>query len=246
MTTSRCARDVWWLMDKCILVSCSSRLKGSSLGQLSSVLRSRSSSWFPSRTEFNNVLWKQIVGLSRGGAQDQFIIGGYCRPRDHLIIFISSLAHVIPSLATLATSVRSFASVLWESGVGLAAPFFDVIEAIFTVNCGCLAWDRCLRYPTEHSGDVAGAFLHGFGGIAGVGVGPPTVEREHYSTPQSGVVAPRGASASSRKKTERPQIGLLLFWFVVGAGLVCQLCVPKPKKKKRKNEQNKQNEKKIE
>ena len=40
--------------------------------------------------------------------------------------------------------------------MGLAVS--DVIEAILTVNCRSLAWDMCLRYPTEDSGDAAGAF----------------------------------------------------------------------------------------
>ena len=41
------------------------------------------------------------------------------------------------------------------------------------------------------------------GGIAGAGSGHLLV-RERGSTPQSGVEAPPCASASSRKKTERP------------------------------------------
>ena len=57
-------------------------------------------------------------------------------------------------------------------------------------------------------------------GIAGVGWGP-LPGREHDSTPRSGVEAPRGASASSRKKTERPWIGLLLFETQVQDVRVC-------------------------
>ena len=50
------------------------------------------------------------------------------------------------------------------------------------------------------------------GGIAGIGSGHQ-LGREHDSTLRSGVEAPRGATAPSRKKTERLQIRLLLLLF---------------------------------
>ena len=66
------------------------------------------------------------------------------------------------------------------------------------------------------------------GWIDGIGLGA-LLGGGHDSTPQSGVEAPRGASASSRKKTERPQIGLLLQLLlcgsVVGCWLLWLLCV---------------------
>ena len=43
------------------------------------------------------------------------------------------------------------------------------------------------------------------GRIAGIGLGHLS-RREHHSTPQNGVGSPRSASASSRKKTERPRL----------------------------------------
>uniref|UniRef100_A0A7S1B0T2 ABC transporter domain-containing protein n=1 Tax=Noctiluca scintillans TaxID=2966 RepID=A0A7S1B0T2_NOCSC len=44
----------------------------------------------------------------------------------------TATAHYIASLASMATNMRSFDSELWKSGVGLVAPFSDVIEAIRT------------------------------------------------------------------------------------------------------------------
>ena len=63
---------------------------------------------------------EQIAGLSRGGAEVQFIIRVVAIPVN------------IASQACLALNMRSFASVLWASDVGLVATFSDEIEAMRT------------------------------------------------------------------------------------------------------------------
>ena len=91
----------------------------------------------------------------------------------------------------------------------------SLLAFVFGFNCRCFLRGQCSPWRCGVLTTQGADIWIGLGHQPGRGRG---------STPWSGVEAPRGASASSRKKTERPQVGLLLLLFkslVHGVPSVC-------------------------